>query len=100
MHDEMVIGWIVVRLEPWDFHGPFPDRAVALNLADTLNRIPGAGKRGYEVKWGERPISKLRDSELAWWRGVAKDTRGSTVRWGIHGGPENRKPKARAGRHR
>jgi hypothetical protein len=38
MHDEMLNGWVVVRLDPWDFHGPFPDRATAEKIAETLNR--------------------------------------------------------------
>src|SRR5262249_54816163 len=100
MHEETIIGWVVVRMEPWDLRGPFPDRDIALKLADTLNGIQGAGKAGYEVKWGQRPASKLRDNELAYWKGVANDTKGSAVRSRIDGRPDNRKPKARAGRHR
>jgi hypothetical protein len=98
MTDKMINGWVVVRLEPWDFHGPFPDQAVALKLAETLNSVPA--KAGYQVKWGERPVSKLRDSELAFWKGAANDTKGGAVRSGIHGRPDNRKSKVRTGSRR
>ena len=62
---DMIEGWVVVRLTPWDFHGPFPTVADANKVALSLNLAPDAG---YYVKWGMRPRSSLRDSELKLWK--------------------------------
>ena len=95
MHDEMLNGWVVVRLDPWDFRGPFPTRAIAEQVAAHLN----AKRHEYDVKWGERPASKLRDSELAFWKGDANDAKGRAIRSGVHGRSNDRKPKTRTGKY-
>ena len=92
MRDEILNGWVVVKMDPWDFHGPFPDRGTAEKIAQGLN----ARGHEYVVRWGEKPRSKLRKSELALWKGKADETSGSAVRAGQHGRANNRKSTARA----
>ena len=66
MHDEIIKGWIVVRLKPWDFHGPFPTRAIAEQIAANLN----ANRHQYEIKWGERPASRLATASSRFGKGL------------------------------
>jgi len=96
VHDDMLNGWVVVRLDPWDFRGPFPTKPIAEQVAAHLN----AKRHEYDVKWGERPASRLRDSELAFWKGDANDAKGRAIRSGVHGRSNDRKPKTRTGSRR